>query len=65
LATDTAGTHEHRVPGPALDEQHLETLPVQRVERVSDDDETRIVTGRPVTMPPPSLRFVTASCRPH
>ena len=31
----------------ALDEQHLQTLPVQRMERMRDDDKTQIVTGRP------------------
>jgi len=53
LATDTARTHEHRLPGPALDEQNLQTLPVQRMERMRDNDETQIATGQPVTMPPP------------
>ena len=54
LATDTAGTHEYRVPGPALDVENLQPLPDQRVERMSDDNETQIVTGRRGTMPPPS-----------
>ena len=54
LATDTAGTHEYRVPGPALDVENLQPLTDQRVERMSDDNETQIVTGRRGTMPPPS-----------
>jgi hypothetical protein len=54
LATDTAGTHEYRVPGPALEVKNLQPLPDQRVERMSDDNETQIITGRRGTMPPPS-----------
>jgi hypothetical protein len=54
LATDTAGTHEYRVPGPALEVQNLQPLTDQRVERMSDDNETQIITGRRGTMPPPS-----------
>src|SRR6476469_6185072 len=56
LATDTAGTHEYRVPGPALEVQNLQPLTDQRVERMSDDNETQIITGRRGTMPPPSVR---------
>ena len=54
LATDTAGTHEYRVPGPALEVKNLQPLTDQRVERMSDDNETQIITGRRGTMPPPS-----------
>jgi Transposase len=32
----------------------VQPLPVQRVKRMSDDDETPIVTGRGGSMPPPS-----------
>src|SRR6186713_208608 len=53
LATDTAGTHEYRVPGPALEVQNPQPLTDQRVERMSDDNETQIITGRRGTMPPP------------
>src|SRR6476659_10366206 len=53
LATDTAGTHAYRAPGPALEVQNLQPLTDQRVERVSDDNETQIITGRRGTMPPP------------
>src|SRR6185312_4706018 len=62
LATDTAGTHEYRVPGPALEVQNLQPLTDQRVERVRDDDETQIVTGRRGTMPPP-WESITVDCR--
>src|ERR1700682_543591 len=54
LATETAGTHEYRVPGPALDVENLQSLPDQRVERMHDDNETQIITGQRGTMPPPS-----------
>src|SRR6478736_4513590 len=65
LATDTAGTHEYRVPGPALEVENLQPLPDQRVERMSDDNETQIITGRRDTMPPPSGSTTVAarSCR--
>ena len=62
LTTDTAGAHEHRVPGPTLDEQHLQPLPDQRMERMRDDNKTQIVTGRRGTMPPPSEFLVGAVC---
>src|SRR6266540_5585847 len=54
LATDTAGAYEHRVPAPTLDEQHLQPLPTQRMERMRDDNRTQIITGRRGTMSPPS-----------
>jgi hypothetical protein len=62
LATDTAGTHEYRVPGPALEVENLQPLPDQRVERMSDDNETQIITGRRGTMPPPSEYPADAAC---
>src|ERR1700720_729333 len=63
LATDTAGTHEYRVPGPALEVKNLQPLTDQRVERMSDDNETQIITGRCGTMPPPSEYRADAACR--
>jgi hypothetical protein len=55
LATDTTGTHEHRIPAPALDEQHLQPLPTQRMKRMRDNNKTQTITGRRGTMPPPSV----------
>src|SRR5262249_49563090 len=54
LAADTAGADEHRVRPAALHIQDLQPLPVQRMERVSDNYKTRRITGRRGTMPPPS-----------
>src|SRR6478672_8962999 len=62
LATDTAGTHEYRGPGPALEVQNLQPLTDQRVERMSDDNETQIITGRRGTMPPPWESPTDAAC---
>src|SRR5271168_2691682 len=64
LATNTAGTHQYRVPGPALDVENLQPLPDQRVERMSDDNETQIITGQRGTMPPPWAPQ-GFSCRRH
>src|SRR6516225_549012 len=52
LTADTARADEHRVRPAALHIQDLEPLPVQRVERMGDDHETRRITGRRGTMPP-------------
>ena len=49
-SADTASAHEHRLRAPTLDEQHLQALPAQRVERMGDDNETQILTGRCGTM---------------
>src|SRR5207244_6747133 len=54
LPADTARADEHRVRPAALHIQDLKPLPVQRVERMGDNHETRRVTGRRGTMPPPS-----------
>src|SRR5213078_1846525 len=54
LPADTARADEHRVRPAALHIQDLKPLPVQRMERMSDNHETRRVTGRRGTMPPPS-----------
>src|SRR4029079_959363 len=62
LATDTAGTHEYRVPGPALEVQNLQPLTDQRVERMSDDNETQISTGRRGAMQPP---WAPQGCSSH
>src|SRR4051794_31033510 len=64
LTTDTARAHEHRVPGPALDEQHRQPLATQRVKGMRDDYKTQIVTGRSGTMPPPSGPPSCAAPRP-
>src|SRR6266508_6156247 len=61
LATDTAGAYEHRVPAPTLDEQHLQPLPTQRMERMRDDNRTQVITGRRGTMSPPSGSTAAAS----
>ena len=46
-APTTPPAHTNTVSAPRpLDEQHLQPLPVQRMERMRDDDETQIVTGR-------------------
>jgi hypothetical protein len=65
LATDTTSAHKHRVTTPALDEQHLQPLPTQRVEGMRDENKTQIITGRRGTMPPLSRRSVIESCRPR
>src|SRR6185437_15910397 len=53
LAADTARAYEHRVRPAALHIQDLKPLPVQRMKRMSDNHETRKVTGQRGTMPPP------------
>ena len=64
LAADTARADEHRVCPAALHIQDLKPLPVHRVERMSDNHETRRVTGRRGTMPPLSARRANARL-PH
>src|SRR4029079_6084058 len=62
--TDTTGAHEHQVPAPALDEQHLQPLPTQHMEGMRDDNKTQIITGRRGTMPPPSQCPAAAAAHP-
>jgi hypothetical protein len=45
LPTHTAGTHKHRLTGPALNEQNLQLLPTQRMKRMPDNNKTQIITG--------------------
>src|SRR5208283_68774 len=54
LAADAARAHENRVRATALHIQDLKPLPVQRMERVSDNYRTRRITGNNGTMPCPS-----------
>jgi len=51
LPAEPARADEHRVRPAALGIQDLQPLPVQRVERISDNHETRRVTGQRGTMP--------------
>jgi hypothetical protein len=53
LPADSPGAHEYPAGAAALDEQNLQTPPVQWMERMGDNGETQIVTARSVTMPPP------------
>src|SRR6266849_8316872 len=63
LPAEPARADEDRGRAALLDEKNLQPLPRQRVERVSDDDKTRRITGRCGTMPPPS-EFRAAAASP-
>src|SRR6476660_10607151 len=64
LPADRPGAHEYPAGAAALDEQNLQTPPVQRMERMGDNGETQIVTARSVTMPPPwAPRASSCLCR--
>lgn len=63
LPADPARAHEDRVPAAALGVENLQPLALQRMKRVSDDYETRRITGRPGIMPWPSE--CRASWFPH
>src|SRR4051812_39159545 len=64
LATHPAGADQHRVPHPVLEVKNLQPLTDQRVERVRDDNETQIITGRRGTTRPPSAH-PTPRSPPH
>ncbi len=63
LPADTTRTDKHHGRAAPLDEQDLEPLTAQRMERVRDDNGTRKVTGRCGTMPPPSEFLVSGISR--
>jgi hypothetical protein len=52
LAADTARAHEHRAGPAAFGKKNLQPLPLQRMERMSDNNKSRRITGRRGTMPP-------------
>jgi hypothetical protein len=54
LTAETTRADEHHRIATPLDEQDLKPPPIQRMERMSNDNKTRRIIGRRGSMPRPS-----------